>query len=67
MGILFMVIGGFILLGTYFKPGFYWNARKAMRLRNIIGDQATAILYYAIGAVLLVLGILGQLNIINLS
>lgn len=67
MAIIFMAFGLGAIGLTYFKPSFYWNARKATRLRNLIGDKATALVYYAIGAIVTVLGLLGQLNIISLS
>ncbi len=67
MAIIFMTFGLVAMGLTYFKPNIYWNSKKAQRLRNLIGDKATALVYYGIGAIVFVLGVLGQLNIINLT
>ncbi len=64
MGIVLVLVGVFALYGTFFKPSFYWENRKARRLRNLIGDKATSVVYYIIGMVAVVIGLLGMLNII---
>lgn len=63
MGILLIVFAVFAISCTYFKPSFYWDSRKAARLRNLLGDLGTSIFYYAIGVMLLVFGILDVTNI----
>jgi vacuolar-type H+-ATPase subunit I/STV1 len=48
LGILFIVAGIFTLLMTLIKPSFYWNSRKAMRLRRLVGDPIASIIYILI-------------------
>lgn len=67
MEIIFILIGIFTLVCTYFKPDFYWESRKAKRTRALLGDTITSIIYYIIGVSVCVFGILVMLNIININ
>jgi len=42
---------------TYHKPPAYWNNASRKFFRPLIGDRATALLHYAIGAGLTTMGI----------
>lgn len=63
MGFVFILIGVFAIVCTYGKFDFYWNSRKAKRMRNLIGDSATSVFYYAIGLASFVYGVLVVLNV----
>lgn len=53
------IISGLItILLTYTKPPAYWNNASRRFFRPLIGDRATALLHYMIGAGLVVLGII---------
>ena len=67
MSIVFLLIGVFVLVCTIGKFPFYWDSRKAMRLRKLIGDGATSIVYYVIGLILIIVGILEYLGYISLQ
>jgi hypothetical protein len=43
---------------TYHKPPAYWNNASRKFFRPLIGDRATALLHYAIGAGLIAIGII---------
>lgn len=65
MGIFFIILGIFILVATILKLPFYWNSRKALRARRLLGDTITYFLYLGIGIMIEVIGILyvtGKLN-----
>jgi uncharacterized membrane protein YidH (DUF202 family) len=65
MGILFIVIGILILVLTILRIPFFWNARKALRMRRLLGDSLTMILYIGIGIMMGVIGILELLGKLN--
>lgn len=67
MGFLFIVLGIFTLVCTFYKPSFYWESRKAKSMRKLIGDNGTTMLYYIIGFSVSVIGVLGTLKIISLK
>lgn len=51
------IISGLItILLTYYKPPAYWNNACRKFFRPLIGDRATALLHYAIGAGLIAMG-----------
>lgn len=60
--LLLIIIGIFMIICTIKKPNFFWNNRKAMPLRNLLGDKAVAIIYIIIGIVAIVFGIYGFFN-----
>jgi hypothetical protein len=43
---------------TYHKPPAYWNNASRKFFCPLIGDRATALLHYAIGAGLIAIGII---------
>ena len=67
MVILFIVLGIFTLVCTFFKPSFYWESRKARGMRKLIGDRGTSVFYYIIGLAVVVIGVLGMLDIISVK
>nr|WP_321328655.1 hypothetical protein [uncultured Ilyobacter sp.] len=67
MGFLFVVLGIFTLVCTFYKPSFYWESRKAKSMRKLIGDNGTVVLYYLIGLSVSIIGILGALGVISLK
>ena len=67
MQFIFIIIGILTILGTYYKPAFYWESRKAVALRRIIGDTATEIFYYIIGIGITVAGILATFGLVSVK
>ncbi|PAB60230.1 hypothetical protein [Anaeromicrobium sediminis] len=56
--ILFLIAGLFAIICTLKKPAFYWESRKARRMRGFIGDTGTTIFYLIIGTFLTGAGII---------
>ena len=50
--------GIFTLVCTFLKPDFYWESRKAIRMRKLLGDRGASFFYYGIGIVIIVLTII---------
>jgi formate-dependent nitrite reductase membrane component NrfD len=65
MGYLSIVLGLYVLVCTLTKPKFFWESKKAKRLRKSIGESNAAIVYYIIASVALLVGLLNRLGIIN--
>lgn len=42
------VLDLFMLVGTIFKPRYFWDNYRAKALRKVIGDRGTEIIYYII-------------------
>lgn len=64
-GLFLIAVGLFALICTFLKPDFYWNSRKATRMRRLIGDFGASLLYYLIGGVVTVIGTLILLGVIQ--
>lgn len=65
MGYLSIALGVYFLFCILFKPKFFWESKKAIRLRNSIGDSKAALVYYIIVAVALGIGVLSMFGIVN--
>lgn len=65
-GIIILLIGLFITICTLAKPSFYWENRKALRLRRLVGDGITTILYLIIGILCIGISIANFLGIVSL-
>jgi len=52
-GIIFILIGLFSIICTIKKPNFFWESRKALRMRKLLGDKITSIFYIVVGALAL--------------
>ncbi|MDF2613726.1 MAG: hypothetical protein K0S71_1512 [Clostridia bacterium] len=65
-----ILIGVFIIINTISKPRYFWEHRKAVALRQWLGDRNATIIYLVLGGALLVvgvlLGVLATLNILAL-
>jgi uncharacterized membrane protein YedE/YeeE len=49
--------GVIILILSIVRPAFFWNTRKALRMRRLIGDSAAMLLYIAISIFIIYIGI----------
>lgn len=56
-GIILILIGVFTLVCSIAKPNFYWNSRKANRMRKFVGDGMTTIIYLVLSILSIVVGI----------
>ena len=54
---LWIGFGGFVALATLFRPWWFWDNYKARWLRELIGDEATALFYLAVSAVMVWVGL----------
>ena len=52
--------GAFVGPCTWFKPWWYWEHPKARFLRDIIGDRATTVVYYAVSLALIAYGVVNS-------
>lgn len=66
ISIVLLAAGLFAIICTVLKPDFYWESRKAKRLRNLIGNTGTSVLYIVIGIVLSCMAIADLLGLITL-
>lgn len=64
LDVILIIFGLFTLVGVIVKPSFYWERGRIQRTRQIIGDKNTAILYYIIGGVMLVVGVMGMMGVL---
>lgn len=67
MGYISIALGAYVLVCTSVKPKFFWESKKAIRLRKSIGDSKAAIVYYVIAGVALIVGVLSMLGIIDFN
>ena len=47
----------------YYKPSSYWDKPSVRFVRNVIGDEATTILYLVLSLLLILVGVLVLLKI----
>ncbi len=57
LDILLLLFGGYYLFSVIFKPAIFWQSRRIVRTRDILGDQKTLIMYGALGVLMMGLGI----------
>ena len=57
LDILLLLFGGYYLFSIIFKPAIFWQSRRIVRTRDILGDQKTLIMYGALGVLMMSLGI----------
>ncbi len=48
-GIIFILIGLFSIICIIKKPNFFWESRKAIRMRKLLGDKITFAFYIVVG------------------
>lgn len=65
IGLLY-IAGGFILICTMKKPYFFWEHRKAIFARKIMGDVGTSIFYYIIAALCFFAATMNLLEMLNI-
>ena len=54
---LWVGLGGFLALMTLTRPWWFWENWKARWLRGLIGDGATAVVYLALAAAMVWVGL----------
>jgi hypothetical protein len=57
LDILLLLFGGYYLLSVIFKPAIFWENKRILRTRDIIGDQKTLIMYAALGVLMVGVGL----------
>jgi len=55
--VLWIGFGGFLALATLIRPWWFWDNYKARWLRELIGDEATALFYLAVSAAMVWVGL----------
>jgi uncharacterized membrane protein len=51
------IVTGLITIAlVYYKPNAYWDKHSVRFVRNLIGDEATTILYSMIGLLFIMIG-----------
>lgn len=58
--VMLLLLGSLTIGLTYYKPRWYWEHYKARFLRKCLGDRATALVYYTIGAICLAIGLVAM-------
>lgn len=54
---LWVGVGGFLAVMTLTRPWWFWENWRARWLRNLIGDGGTALVYLAVAAVMVWVGL----------
>jgi hypothetical protein len=54
---MWVSVGGFLGVLTLLRPWWFWENYRARWLRNLIGDGATAVMYLAIAAMMVWIGL----------
>jgi hypothetical protein len=54
---LWIGIGTLLALLTLSRPRWFWENRKARMLRNLIGNEATAVVYLVIAGAMMWIGL----------
>ena len=54
---LWISVGTFLGLMTLLRPWWFWENYRARWLRNLIGDEATLVVYLGIAAIMLWVGL----------
>jgi len=57
--VVIIAVGIYFLAGVSIKFDIFWNQRRVLRARNMIGDKNTVIMYTILGIILLGVGIWG--------
>lgn len=57
--IVILLIGLYFVYGVMFKPAIFWERGRIVRTRSVMGDRGTLIMYGILGAVMVVVGIIG--------
>ena len=57
LDILLLLFGSYYVFSVFFKPAIFWESRRILRTRDIIGDQKTLIMYGALGVVMVGIGL----------
>lgn len=61
---LAIAVGLYLIFGALVKPNFFWNSKKAMRLRNSFGDSMAVKIYMGISILAFLIALLDILNIL---
>lgn len=67
MGVFFIIFGMITIVFTVLKLPFYWESKKARRLRRVFGDTISTFIYIIIGIVISSLGVLDLMGKISLK
>ena len=54
---LWLGLAGYLAVMTLIRPTWFWENYRARMLRDLVGDEATALLYLALAAVMLWVGL----------
>ena len=57
--IILLVWGAYYLYSVIFKPTIFWERRRILRTRELIGDQRTLILYTLLAVIMIGAGVFG--------
>jgi len=67
LGLLFVAIGVFAMLGAICDWEWFMNSRKGRGMSKLLTRTGARILYTLIGLVLVILGTLGTLGVIDMT
>ncbi len=67
LGLMFVALGAFSMLGAICNWDWFMNARKARFVVKILTRKGARIFYGVLGLAIVVLGVLGTVGIIDMS
>ena len=63
--VFFVVGGGFTLVGTWWRPWWFWEHPKAHFIRGLIGEAGTTLVYTAVGLGMIYIGLFTSIGIFH--
>ena len=60
LDVLLLLFGGYFLIGVIFKPSIFWESRRILRTRDIMGDQKTLMMYAVLSIIMIGVGVWGS-------
>lgn len=62
---LLMGFGAYFIIAVVIKPAIFWENRRMLQRRRLIGDRRTQILYGLMGVFMFGVGVLGRLGMLG--
>ncbi|MDJ0753443.1 MAG: hypothetical protein QNJ45_07990 [Ardenticatenaceae bacterium] len=53
---IILIYGVYLIIGVIVRPPLFWDSKRMLRRRELIGDRNTAIMFAVIGLIMIALG-----------
>lgn len=65
LDVLLLLIGLYFLYGILFKPDIFWNRRRILRTREVMGDNRTMWMYGILGVIMVATALIGAFGVLG--